>query len=159
MSVYINNKEYNAGVIIDKGLSNVNVTNTDIRPGKVSIDSNGNKLPAVSHEIFFTSLTNDATVIASDVTAGKTIYANGHKIVGTGSTSTENVNIRDSSNGIIKNFTVQNGQNIKAGDFVTMYGTEILLYGSHLYTTIGGIALQDGVYPDVIEVLTLPLPT
>ena len=118
MSLYVNNNQYMADIVIDRGLNNVNIVDTDIRPGKVSIDSKGNKLESASSEKFLSVLTDDGNIVPSDVTVGKIVYSNGKRLVGTASTDT--IDTMTLINGVTQVFAVGQNMDIKVGDFVRL---------------------------------------
>ena len=147
MSLYVNNKSYVSNIVIDKGLNNVNIERSDIRPGKISIDNKGNKLVSLTNEQFLENNTI-GNVQPIDVTSGKTIYVNGERIIGTAP-------IINSKNelihGVIKTYSIATSNTIVAGDFVSIVNDFIYKYtGTY---NIHGIAMHGGTSGDVIEVV------
>ena len=147
MSLYINNKEYTSNIIIDRGLSNVDIVSTDIRPGKISIDNNGNKLIAATTEQFLENSTV-GTASASDITKDKILYVNGQRLVGTASATT---NKSDLINGKVATYTVGGTVAIVSGDFVNISANTVTKHTSS--NTISGVALQNGAVGNIIEVV------
>lgn len=151
MSLYVNNKQYTSNIVIDRGLTNVNITDNDIRPGKVSIDSKGNKLNSLSTTAFLSKYTYDATVTATDITEGKSAYSNGVKIIGTAQSNTDTSNL---IKGVKRNYIIANNVTIYAGDFVVKNADNTITQ-YQINSTILGIALQSGQSGDEIEVVSV----
>jgi len=150
MPLHINTKEYMTNVVIDRGLSNINIKNIDIRPGKVSIDSVGNKLEAASSTEFLSIFTSDGNITPNDVTLNKIAYSNGKKIIGSAqSTINDYTNL---INGTIVERVVSQNTIISVGEFVyVLPDTNVTTY--RINTAISGIALQAGSAGDVIKIV------
>lgn len=149
MSLYVNGKNYSANIVINKGLSNIDIMDTDIRPGKISIDSDGNKLESAGQEKILSKLTDDANITAADVTMNKIIYANGKRLVGT---YQSNSDISTLINGDKKNYPVALGAYINAGDFVRVL-SDGTVNSYQPNSGMSGIALQNGTYGQNIDIV------
>lgn len=140
MALYIGSKLATGVTIIhDKGLKDVNVTDADVRTGKVSIDSNGFRVVGAATQRFFEKNTTGATAIASDIDTGKTGYSSGRKITGTYVAPTVNTAVKGNN----VNYTVATGNTIVAGNFVKLIGSNIGKVTS-ASDTILGIATAGG---------------
>ena len=147
MSLFVNSKQYTTDIVIDRGLNNVDITETDIRPGKISIDHNGNKLEGVTSEKFLENRT-PGTATAADITIDKTLWVNGEKITGTAKTI---VNKYELINGKIESYAIAFDNIITAGDFISIAGNLIFKYTGEY--DIHGIAAQDGTSGEIINVI------
>jgi len=122
MALYIGSKLATGVTIVhDKGLKDVNVTDADVRTGKVSIDSNGFRVVGAATQRFFEKNTTGATAIASDIDTGKTGYSSGRKITGTYVGPAINTTVR----GNTVTYTVATGNTVTAGDFVKLIGSNV----------------------------------
>lgn len=131
----------------------ITATAADIVSGKTSIDADYNTITGTMNiDISMPNLTSDATAIASDITLGKTLYANGVKITGTARRPSLSTLI----GGSVKKHIVASGQVINEGDFVKV----IVIDGNVRVTKsidsddiITGIANNSGIGGNEIEVV------
>jgi len=121
------------------GLDHIEITDADVRTGKVSINKYGEKVEGQSTQRFLEQMTSDATALASDINKGKTLWVNGSLITGTYSALTPELAIR----GITKTYTVASTNNITAGNFVKLIGNTVGKITSKT-DVILGIATKSG---------------
>jgi len=87
----------------------------DILTGKKSIDKNYNSLTGtMTITDTVSSLTNDATAVAANITKDKTLWVKGNKITGTAVRG----GIETLVSGLVESYKVANNNNILVGDFV-----------------------------------------
>ena len=114
MPVYAGNSSSKFTVVkIDRGLSHVNITDADIRTGKLSINNKGEKIIGASTERFLQSSTKDATALSKDINPSKTGYVDGVKLVG----SYTDMTLDSGITGNIVSYPVKSDIT-NAGDFV-----------------------------------------
>lgn len=90
----------------------------DITAGKKTINGNYEEITGTMDvNELLTELTSDADATAADITAGKTGYAKGKKLVGTSPRSVSGLLM---TNGVIDSYEVGPGETINSGDFVTV---------------------------------------
>lgn len=138
MSVFFGKSRTSSVVVIDRGLSNVNITDADVRTGKVSINNKGEKVIGNHVQRFIEQSTADATATPIDVNTGKTVYVNGKKIIGTYVEPTAETIVRGNST----TYSITSGS-ISVGDFVKLSGNGIAKV-TNSTDIIVGIALQSG---------------
>lgn len=126
--------------IIDRGLNNVDITDADVRTGKISIDRNGEKIIGASTQRFLERSTADATAVASDINLGKTGYSDGVKLTGTHTDMTINTAIR----GLTSDYTVASDNTVTAGDFVKIISDRTIGKIASNTDTILGVAMTSG---------------
>lgn len=83
MAVNLGQIKTHVPVIVDRGIQGVNITDADVRTGKVSIDNKGKKVIGNHIARFIESQTSDGTAVPADINLGKTLYVAGKKITGT----------------------------------------------------------------------------
>lgn len=137
-------------VIHLNGLEHVNITDADVRTGKISIDKNGNKVVGAATQRFLQRSTADATATPIDINQGKTLYVNGSKITGTYVGITPNSSVRGRD---ITTYTVATGSSITAGAFVKRVGTtNTVTKVTSASDVVLGIAITGGAVGDTITV-------
>ena len=126
-----NNKILDAYTVIDNGLGHVDITDADVRTGKVSIGSNGEPIYGNAEHRKFEENTSDATATPKDINIGKTGYVNGVKITGEYTDKT----LDDIINGNVESYTVKIGD-VTEGTFVKYVYDYIVNGGTEAGTSI-----------------------
>lgn len=146
MAVYAGNKVARlTQVVVDKGLNGVDITDADVRTGKISINNRGEKIIGASTLRRLQSLTNDATATANDIDSGYSGYSNGVKIDG----AYMEITVENSING--NTITKTAGGTISIGDFVKLSGSNVVKVTS-ASDIIYGVAQTSGTSGSTITV-------
>lgn len=132
-------------VIHLNGLEHVDITDADVRTGKISINSNGEKVIGNSTQRYLEKGTSDATALAEDINNGKTLWVNGQLITGIYTDLTVDKAVRGNNIQYIAN------ENIIAGEFVKEVKT---ISGNN---SIGISTPNIFVENSISDVITVPL--
>ena len=148
MSVSIGHKSAKlVNVIHLNGLDHVDITDSDVRTGKISINKYGEKIIGNSTQRYLERETSDATALAEDINIGKTLWVNGTLITGIYTQLTPESAVR----GSIVQYTIATGNTITAGNFVKLVGSNIAKVTSNS-DEILGIAITGGTSGSRINV-------
>lgn len=131
------------------GLEHIDIVSNDIRTGKISIDSKGNKVIGSNTEYFLATNTI-GTVVSEDINAGKTIYVNGELITGTYTEPTLDTAVR----GITKEYTVKNGH-ITSGSFVKIVNDTVINSSTSVGTNTQSSITDSVAYATDVKLIKL----